>query len=74
MNFMNNTNTQIIKTFEAAVDLIVGDNHMHIDTEWTMTWEDGHAIDINIVSCDAELDERQFDDLENACWQLGENS
>ena len=70
---MNNTNTQIIKTFEAAVDLIVGDNHMKIDTEWTMTWEGGHCIDIDILSGGSDLDERQFDDLTNACWQLGAN-
>ena len=71
---MNNTKTQIVKTFEAAVDLIAGDYHRKIDTEWTMTWEDGHAIDIDILSCDADLDERQFDDLTNACWQLGDES
>ena len=71
---MNNTKTQLIKTFEAAVDLIVGDYHMKIDTEWTMTWEGSHPIDIDILRCDADLDERQFDDLTNACWQLGDES
>lgn len=43
-----------------------------LETEWTMTFEDGKATEIEIVSCAAFLDERQHEALVDACWRVGD--
>ena len=59
------------KTFETTVGLIVGDEHRDCDVSFTITFENGRAIDIDVLNSPADLDERAFDKLTNACWQLG---
>ena len=62
--------TTTIKTFKHDIGLTAEDTT--VETEWTMTFENGIATDINIVSCDWCLDERQYDELVNACWRAGD--
>lgn len=67
--------TTTTKTFKHDVELstLLGTGKdTAIETEWTMTFENGIATDINIVSCDGDLDERQYDELVNACWRAGD--
>ena len=69
----------IRKTFKRNIVLSVTnaeirDSIRTVETVWTVDLQGDKVIDLEIVSCDADLDERQFDDLENACWQLGDNS
>ena len=59
------------KTFETTIELLVGDECRSCDVRFEMTFENGRAIDIEILSSPADLDERAFDKLTDECWQLG---
>ena len=72
----------IRKTFEYRIELPVNGSNRTVKTEWTVDlqgcdkslhWKSLAAdkvIDLEIVSCDADLDERQFDMLKEICWAM----
>jgi len=43
-----------------------------LETEWKMIFVNGKATEIEIISCEAFLDERQHEALVDACWCAGE--
>ena len=64
----------IRKTFKQKIELPINDSSRMVDAEWTIDvrviclnpYRD-EVVDIDIVSCDADLDERQFDRLKEIC-------
>ena len=72
----------IRKTFEYRIELPVNGSNRTVKTEWTVDlqgcdkslhWKSLAAdkvIDLEIVSCDADLDERQFDMLKEICMAM----
>ena len=61
----------IRKTFKRNIVLPVADTKSNqvllSKTEWTVDMQGDKVIDLEIVSCDADLDERQFDMLKEIC-------
>ena len=64
----------IRKTFKQKIELPINDSSRMVDAEWTIDvrviclnpYRD-EVVDIDIVSCDADLDERQYDRLKEIC-------
>jgi len=57
----------IRKTFEYRIELPVNGSNRTVKTEWTIDLQGDKVIDLEIVSCDADLDERQLDMLKEIC-------
>ena len=64
----------IRKTFKRNIVLPVADTKSNqvllSKTEWTVDLQGDKVIDLEIVSCDADLDERQFDMLKEICMAM----
>ncbi len=60
----------IRKTFEYRIELPVNGSNRTVKTEWTIDMQGDKVIDLEIVSCDADLDERQFDMLKEICMAM----
>jgi hypothetical protein len=60
----------IRKTFEYRIELPVNGSNRTVETVWTVDLKGDKVIDLEIVSCDADLDERQFDMLKEICWAM----
>ena len=60
----------IQKTFEYRIELPVNGSNRTVKTEWTIDLQGDKVIDLEIVSCDADLDERQFDMLKEICMAM----
>ena len=71
----------IRKTFEYRIELPVNTamykgksikmpGYRTVKTEWTIDMQGDKFIDLEIVSCDADLDERQFDMLKEICMAM----
>jgi hypothetical protein len=60
----------IRKTFEYRIELPVNGSNRTVKTEWTIDMQGDKVIDLEIVSCDADLDERQYDMLKEICWAM----
>ena len=64
----------IRKTFKQNIELPINDSSRMVKAEWTIDirviclnpYRD-EVVDIDIVSCDADLDERQYDRLKEIC-------
>ena len=60
----------IRKTFEYRIELPVNGSNRTVKTEWTIDLQGDKVIDLEIVSCDADLDERQFDMFKEICMAM----
>ena len=67
----------IRKTFKYNIEIPVTNTDSRdylssrtVKTEWTVDMQGDKVIDLEIVSCDADLDERQFDMLKEICWAM----
>jgi len=60
----------IQKTFEYRIELPVNGSNRTVKTEWTIDLQGDKVIDLEIVSCDADLDERQYDKLKEICMAM----
>jgi|TARA_R110000744_G_scaffold103031_1_gene197727 hypothetical protein len=67
----------IRKTFKQNIELPINDSSQTVNTEWTidiyvtsLTPYRDEVMDIDIVSCDANLDERQYDRLKEICLAM----
>ena len=60
----------IQKTFEYRIELPVNGSNRTVKTEWTIDLQGDKVIDLEIVSCDADLDERQYDMLKEICMAM----
>ena len=41
-----------------------------VKTEWTVDMQGDTVIDVDIVECDGDLDERQYDELKEVCMAM----
>ena len=71
----------IRKTFEYRIELPVNTamykgksikmpGYRTVETVWTVDLKGDKVIDLEIVSCDADLDERQYDRLKEICMAM----
>ena len=64
----------IRKTFKRNIVLPVADTKSNqvllSETVWTVDLQGDKVIDLEIVSCNADLDERQFDELKEICMAM----
>jgi ribosomal protein S10 len=65
----------IRKTFKRNIVLSVTnaeirDSIRTVETVWTVDLQGDKVIDLEIVSCDGDLDERQYDELKEVCMAM----
>ena len=71
----------IRKTFKQNIELPINDTVLSkywldngssqtVKTEWTVDMQGDELMDMDIVSCDADLDERQYDRLKEICLAM----
>ena len=71
----------IRKTFKQNIELPINDTVLSkywldngssqtVETEWTVDMQGDELMDMDIVSCDADLDERQYDRLKEICLAM----
>ena len=67
----------IRKTLKYNIEMPVTDTNSRdylgsrtVETEWTVDIQGDKVIDVDIISCDGDLDERQFDTLKEICMAM----
>ena len=65
----------IRKTFKRNIVLSITNAEIRdsirvVETVWTVDLQGDKVIDLEIVSCDADLDERQYDRLKEICLAM----
>jgi hypothetical protein len=71
----------IRKTFKQNIELPINETVLGkywldngtsqtVKTEWTVDMQGDELMDMDIVSCDADLDERQYDRLKEICLAM----
>ena len=67
----------IRKTFKYNIEMPVTNRDSQdylgsrtVKTEWTVDMQGDELMDMDIVSCDADLDERQYDRLKEICLAM----
>jgi hypothetical protein len=64
----------IRKTFKRNIVLPVADTKSNqvllSKTEWTVDMQGDTVIDVDIIECDGDLDERQYDMLKEICTAM----
>ena len=64
----------IRKTFKYNIEMPITTAHTNnylgsrtVKTEWTVDMQGDKVIDVDIIECDGDLDERQYDTLKEIC-------
>ena len=65
----------IRKTFKRNIVLSITNAEIRdsirvVETVWTVDLQGDKVIDLEIVSCDGDLDERQYDELKEVCMAM----
>ena len=67
----------IRKTFKYNIEMPVTNTDSRdyigsrtVKTEWTVDMQGGKVIDVDIIECDGDLDDRQFDTLKEICMAM----
>ena len=60
----------IRKTFEYRIELPVNGSNRTVKTEWTIDMQGDKVIDVDIIECDGDLDDRQYDTLKEICMAM----
>jgi len=67
----------IRKTFKYNIEMPITTAHTNnylgsrtVKTEWTVDMQGDKVIDVDIIECDGDLDERQYDTLKEICMAM----
>ncbi len=67
----------IRKTFKYNIEMPITTAHTNnylgsrtVKTEWTVDMQGDKVIDLDIIECDGDLDDRQFDTLKEICMAM----
>ena len=67
----------IRKTFKYNIEMPITTAHTNnylgsrtVKTEWTVDMQGDKVIDVDIIECDGDLDDRQFDTLKEICMAM----